>query len=451
MRRDLFRQPNADRTIAAPQPPSPQPGPAVPDSTPAYLPRNFWLGVVSGVAYNVYIVVLSIGLVMTWFLSELTDSNLLISLLIPIEFGGWYFLQLLMSGYVQSRPYTLPLYRVMGMVRLIALALLALLTFLIDDRGTLLAVFFACFTVNALASGIAALPFLDVVSKTVPPRRRGMYFGWRRFLGGVLGLFGGLLVKTVLAPDFFLGFPDNYAFLFLLGLLIASVLVGAFSLIREPPGVVHPRHFSLSDQLRRAVGLPRQDRSYGYYLGIRLAVAAASFAVPFYAVYARRVLDAPEDMVGTYLIGSTAAAVLSNLFWGQLGDRLGNRLLMRVVAFSALFPPLLALLLPRLPGLGWEANLIFTLVFVFQGAHYTADAIGSTNYVMELAPAVERALYIGFGNAVAGLALFASPLAGAAVDWLGFQPLFLFSLICGLVAVVLALRLDEPRTMPVAS
>ena len=82
------------------------------------LPRNFRLGVISGIAHNLYTTVLSTGLVMTWFLSELTHSNLLISLLIPIELGSWYFLQLLLSGYVQRRPRAMPLYRLMAVLRL---------------------------------------------------------------------------------------------------------------------------------------------------------------------------------------------------------------------------------------------------------------------------------------------------------------------------------------------
>jgi predicted MFS family arabinose efflux permease len=44
-----------------------------------------------------------------------------------------------------------------------------------------------------------------------------------------------------------------------------------------------------------------------------------------------------------------------------------------------------------------------------------------------------------------GLALFASPLGGVIVDWLGFESLFLFSLACSLIAMILSLRLEEPR------
>jgi MFS family permease len=162
----------------------------------------------------------------------------------------------------------------------------------------------------------------------------------------------------------------------------------------------------------------------------------------------QRMLDAPEDMVGTYLIGSTLAGMLSNLIWSQIGDRRGNRLLMRFVALTAVLAPSLALIVAYLPAAGLDKGLIFTLVFVCAGAHQTASFIGGGNYLLELAPAGQRAMYIGFANTAIGVAVFASPLGGAIVDWLGFEPLFFFSLACSLMAVLLSLGLEEPRNVP---
>lgn len=93
-------------------------------------------------------------------------------------------------------------------------------------------------------SGAAALPFLNKVAGTVPPQRRGMYFGWRRFLGGALGLLRSGPVKLVLSPDSGLAFPGNYALLFRLGLVITTVLVGSFSLIVEPAEIVNISTFA---------------------------------------------------------------------------------------------------------------------------------------------------------------------------------------------------------------
>jgi MFS family permease len=413
--------------------------------TPPHLQRNFVLGVVSGVGYNLYTAVLSTELVMAWFLSELTQSNLLISLLFPIEFGSWYFLQLLLSGYVQRQPRTLPLYRVMALVRVVSVALLALGTFVLDRTEPLLIIFLLTFTANSIAAGVAALPFLNIVAKTIPPRRRGMYFGWRRFLGGLLGLAGGVLVKALLSPDFPLAFPDNYALLFSVGFVFTVLLVGPFSLIAEPSEIIDQAPTNLKRQLGRALRLPNQNHAYGRYLGLRVAVVAAGYALPFYAVYARRVLGAADDIVGVYLIGLTLAGVLSNLVLGQIGDRYGNQLLMRLVAITAILPPTLALSIDRLPSFGLEKSLVFTLVFVFQGMHRTAIAIGGNNYVLELAPSIQRVLYLGFANGVVGTAIFLSPVGGAIVDGLGFEALFAFGLICSLVAIMLSLGLEEPR------
>jgi MFS family permease len=156
-------------------------------------------------------------------------------------------------------------------------------------------------------------------------------------------------------------------------------------------------------------------------------------------------------MVGIYLIGSTLAGVFSNLVLGRVGDRRGNRLLVRLSALGVTLPSIIALVIIYWPETGLDKSFMFALVFLFQGLHTTANTIGNSNYVLELVPSIERVLYISLTHGVVGLTLFASPLGGAIVDWLGFEPLFLFSLVCGLIAVVLSLGLEEPRERQTAT
>ena len=415
------------------------------EDTPKHLHRNFWLGVVSGVGYNVYTVVLSTQLVVAWFLSELTSSNLLISLTAPIESGGWFFLQFLLSGYVQRKPRTLPLYRQTAVVRIVVSALLVLAAFTLDNAQALLIVFLFTFTVNSLAGGVAALPFLNVVAKTIPATRRGIYFAFRRFGGGLVGLLGGALVKLVLAPGSGLAFPEDYGVLFCAALGCLLVQVGAFSLIVEPAEAVDTRRVSLREHLGRASRLPLQDRNYGRFLVQRVAIVVSTYSLPFYAVYARRVLDAPDDMVGTYVIALTVATMLANLVLGQVGDRYGNRLLVRLAAFTAMLPALTALLVSRLPEVGLEPILLYAAVFVFQAVHTTASVLGNGNYLLELSTSIERVLYIGLTSGIVGLTWFTLPLGGVIVDSFGFDTLFVISLLAGLIATIFSLTLEEPR------
>lgn len=415
------------------------------EETKPHLRRNFSLGVVSGVAYNLYVSTLNTQLVMTWFLSELTDSNLLISLLLPIELGSWYFLQLLLSGYVQRRARGLPLYRATAGIRVAALAVLSLATFVLDRPAPLLLVFMVMFTVNSVMAGIAALPFLNVVTKTIPLKQRGMYFGWRRFAGGLLGLLGAALVRVVLAPGFSLGFPDNYALLFAAGCLITLVMVGTFSLVVEPDRPVDARGGTPARPLTDAVRRALRESNYRRYLGFRAALAVASYSLPFYAVYARRRLSVSGDRLGTYLMGSTLAGAVSNLLLGGMADRYGNRLLVRLAALTALLPPTAALVLPHLTRPPLDQSGPFTSIFVFQGLHAAAHSIGSNNYLLEMGSSNERVTYVSFAHSVVGLALLGSPLGGAIVDWTGFEPLFVISLVSALAAVILSLGLRELR------
>lgn len=413
--------------------------------TPKHLQRNFWLGVVSGIGYNVYTVVMNSQLVVTWFLSELTDSNLILSLTVPIEYGSWFFLQFLLSGYIQRKPRAMPLYRQMAVVRILVSGLLVLATFTLDNSQTLLIVFLLMFTINSVAGGVAALPFLNVVAKTIPVTRRGMYFAWRRFGGGLLGLLGSALVKMVLAPDSGLSFPNSYGVLFFVALLLLTVQVGSFSLVVEPAETVDSRRVSLREQLRRARRLPIHDRNFGRFLALRVAIVVSTYSLPFYAVYARRALDAPEDMVGTYVLALTLATILANVVLGPIGDRHGNRLLVRLAAFTSMLPALTALTIARLPELGLDTTLIFSLVFLFLGLHTTANVLGNSNYVLELSTSIERVLYIGLTHGIVGLTWFTLPLGSVIVDKFGFEPLFALSLVAGLIATILSLSLEEPR------
>lgn len=413
--------------------------------------RNFVLGVISGVAYNVNASLLSTQLVMTWFVSELTESNLLISLLVPIEIGTWYVLQPFLSCYVRRRSRALPLYRAMAVIRVGALASLTLAAACMGSRVILLPVFMVLFTVYRVAAGTAALPFLSVVAKTVPADRRGRYFGWRRFAGGLLAMAGAVLVKTVLSPGFALGFPANYAVLFAGGCLVTVVMVATFCLVDEPGGPAESDGTVPAEPFRRRLERALADRNYVRFLALRVALAVASWAVPFYVVYARRGLGVSGDAVGTYVMASTAAGVVSNLALGWIGDRHGNRLLVRLAALTAVFPPAAALVIAHLAGPALEHGALFTTIFVLQGLHMTAHSIGSSNYLLELGSAPQRVTYVSVAHGVIGLALLGSPLGGALVDWMSFETLFAVSLGSALLALVLSTGLGEPRERPEAS
>lgn len=414
-----------------------------------HLKRNFSLGVLNGAFFNFFSALLDPSLVLSWFVSQLTTSNFLIGLIMPIQSGGWLLPQLLVSGYLQRRQRKLPFYSCMAGARVAIWGLMTLAVFFIEDAAVLLVVFFTLLTVYSLSAGLAGICFVDIVAKAIPATRRGAFFGWRLFLGGLLAFGGSLLVTYILDEGRGLAFPDNYAVLFLFAFFILCVAMGCFILTVEPLEPVNEERITLGRQFRRALDLPRRDSNYRRFLTMRLLLMGAEIATPFYIVYAKRALSVPVSMVGVYLMGTTLASFASNLLWGRISDRQGNKLLLILSSALGLLMPLTALSVGPLadlwPGLGEFAPGLFALVFVLSGGYKSGTMIGNLNFLLEITPPDDRPIYIGFTNTILGIALLASSVGGLIVDMAGFTVLFSLALAFYAVALFLTLRLQEPR------
>jgi MFS family permease len=414
-----------------------------------HLRRNFSLGLANGAFFNLSNSLLDPSLVLTWLASQLTSSNFLIGLVVPINRGGWFLPQLLVSGYLQGRKRKLPLYVAMSAPRAFCWASMALALLLINDQTVLLILFYTLLTVYSLADGMAGLPFMDIVAKAIPPTRRGAFFGWRRFLGGILALGGSLVVKYVLDEQRGLPFPSNFGVLFFLASLTISAAMICFGLFLEPVEPVLNQSVALLGQVKRALHLPRRDANYGRFLAVRLLATVAGMATPFYIIYAKRVLGVSAGMVGVYLTWATLAGIASTLVWGQISDRRGNRGVILLASLVGLVTPLAALLIPllanwQLPVAAW-APYAFAAVFVLSNIFQMGLMIGYHNYLLDIAPAEDRPLYIGLANTLTGLTLLASAVGGLIVDLAGLTVLFWLATAFYAGALLLAGTLREPR------
>ena len=414
-----------------------------------HLRRNFALGLLNGALFRLNDALTSPALVLPLFVSQLTDAHFLIGLIQPIVHGGWFFPQLVISRYVQHRPHKKGFYTAAAWVRLLSWGLLTLAIFVLGESapGLLLVTFFALLTVFSLGSGIGGLPFMDIVGKAIPARRRGLFFGARNFLGGSLAFGAGFLVKYVLGEEEGFLFPVNFGLLFAIAFVILGLALFSFVQVVEPIEPVGRQEVHLSQQFGRALEVVRQDLNYRRFLILRWALSAAGMAAPFYVVYAKRVLGVPTGMVGIYLSAMSLVGIVSTLLWGRLSDRRGNKLVIQVSTLAGLLVPLVTLLAPALQAILSQTTIhyAFTLPFMLLGAFNGGTRIGGTNLLLEIAPASERPIYIGLTNTLLGIALFLSAVSGVIVDLASFAVLFSIALGFFALALALSVNLQDPR------
>lgn len=415
--------------------------------------RSFVIGVINGSMFMLAETVIDPPLVLTWFVSRLTSSNLLIGLVSPLGDAGWFLPQVLLAARLQRMPRKMPMYVVGAVSRITAWMAVALAVWLIRDPLWLLISFYTLYVVARLTACLSGIPFFDIVAKVIPARRRGMFFAWRQLIGGVLGLAGGWIVRVVLNhPE--LPFPYGHAVLFSLYTFFLSISLWSFVAVREPPGVAADGPITLVSQLRRAFQLVKENMTYRRYILAQVCLALGGIALPFYGIYAKTALGAPEDMVGIYVVVRSAAALLANLPWGRLSDRHGNRLVLRLMSAGNALTVLNALgLLVAVdvfrPQGGWLPYLALPL-FALDGMVRPAAMLVGNNFLLELVPEAERPLYLGFFNTLMGVVVLGSGFGGLLVDAFGFCGLFLVSLALSMVGFVLANQLPEPRVRSIS-
>ncbi|WP_288481733.1 MFS transporter [uncultured Deinococcus sp.] len=401
----------------------------VPDAPPALpepaAPRRSWdrnerLGILNGWAVFAGDGFLNVSVVISGFAARLGAPNWVIGLLPAIAGGGWMLPQLLIAARVRSAPYKLPVYRSAAFIRAATYVSMVLIAaFLADQPALCLTLFVLAMLANALASGVAGLPFLEVVSKTVSPDRRPRFFGTRNLYGGLLAFGAGLVVRAVLGSD--LAFPLNYALLFALGTVAYTFGYWVFGLVTEPPDPPLPPQ-GFRGELR-AIPETLRDPHFRAFLTVRLLLAGASMSEPFFAVYALRALHFPAAILGAFVMALTAAAPLSNVVWQRVAERKGSR---RIIRYASVFyglAPLWAFAVGALHLGAWAYLGVFILTSVAaQGFN-----LGHTNHLLNIAPDGARSRYIGTLNTLVGAALFTPVVGGLIADRAGYTPVFALS------------------------
>jgi hypothetical protein len=412
--------------------------------------RNFKLGVANGILYITAETLLDPTLVLVTFLSMLTNSPLLLGMLLPIRDGAWALPQLWVSGYLQSIPHKITIYRRMSLVRIVLWGLLAATIVFVREPKILLVAFFAVFTFSSLINGLAGLPFFEVVSKTIPSHQRGEFFAWRLGLGGLGSVAASLIVRWILDPAGPLPFPYNYGLLSTLFFIMATASMIVFNQVIEPVDTHILPRVALKAQLLRAVGIVRSDVLYRRYLSLQSAMMMAGAATPFFAVYVQQRLGGSAAMVGFYLAILTAAGLLSNAFLGRIARRVPYSKIMQLATLAGICMSGLVLLLALVAQplqispvvAGWWLLPVFALA----GIRNSAAGVAGNSLLLNIAPENDRSIYIGFGNTWMGLVLLLTGVSGLIVKLLGFEALFIFTIMAHLLALSAVNRITHmPR------
>ena len=351
--------------------------------------------------------------IMAALVHQLTGSAVAVGAVTAILRIGWLSPQLIVGHLAQRRRSRMPFYVVGAFGRATCLALLAgYLALAYRLSPTIVAIgFFVLWTAYAFISGIVAVPYNDIVARSVPSERRSRLLAARFFGGGVLALLIAGLADRLVAV---VPFPGSYAGIVAMAaalMYISSILFVSAGEPREPSRSAPSTSAPFAQYLREGKAIFQSDWRFRRFVFAQWCGAAVMMALPFFIVEAT-MLGLDLGRVALLLGAQTAGALISNPLWGWWGDHRGKGDLLRNVALMRVVPPIATLVLAVAAPLSQVSLLIaFIGIFFIIGALMNGATIAVIGFLMEISPDDRRPAYSGYFNGLTAPA-YLLPIAG---------------------------------------
>jgi MFS family permease len=162
---------------------------------------------------------------------------------------------------------------------------------------------------------------------------------------------------------------------------------------------------------------------------------------PHYQALARERLDLGTPWLIWWVVAQNAGTALFSLITGPIADRLGNRLVLRIVTLAILAGPLAAIAFVLWPQVGRHA---YPLVFLLVGLTPVAQK-SFNNYTLEISDAEHHPRYLSTLGLCMAAPVYASPLVGPLILAVGFVPIYIGVVVLLLAGWLLSFGLLEPR------
>lgn len=390
---------------------------------------NISLNVIEGAFFGLGLGFASFVTIIPLFVSELTDSAILIGLVPAMHSTGWYLPQLFTARYLgrQSHFKTLVMrYTLHERLPFLGLAAVAWISISLD-KSVVLGLVFAMLIWQGIGAGFTANPWQNMIGKLIPDRIHGMFFGIQFGAVSVLMVAGSLLTG-ILLDNYAL--PYNFALVFLFAGIALLVSLMALAMVREPhisPVDTGQGENNFGKQL---LFILKQDTHFRKFLMIRSLMQLGIMPIGFYTVYAVQEHNAPGSAIGVMTAIMSVTQVFANVLLGRLGDRKSHQVVLMLGAVALSLSALVAWLAPNY---SW-----FYLAFMLAGIAYVTVWATQMIVTLQFARNDQRPAYIGLSNTITAPSALLSPVLGG---WLAGKAGYPATFWIAIAAAILTLGL----------
>jgi MFS family permease len=399
------------------------------------LKHNILVNVLDGAFFGLGFGFASFSTILPLFVSQMTNSAVLIGLVPAIHSMFWQIPQLFMAKKVSSLPRIKPHVLLMTLnERLPYIGFFLIAWFLpVMNKKLALVLFFFLLIWQGLGAGLTANGWQSMLAKVIPSKTRAKFFGIQSAASNLLASLGALLAGLLLQK----ATPHiGYALCFLIAFFFIMISMIFLALTREPR-VELPKTITSSSPLLQSVKtILAQDKVFLGFLISRTLFQFGMMAFAFYIVYGVRFLGMSTAYAGVLTSLALITQVVSNPLLGWVADRWGHRPVLIFGAFSAMLSAFFAWLATSL--------FLFPLVMILAGIANTAFWTIGIAYTLEFGTDQTRPTYVGVLNTLGAPAAILAPLFGGwLADTFSYSVTFIFSAGLSLITAVILILMGR--------
>lgn len=366
-------------------------------------------------------------LVLAWLLTALGAPAVYAGALVPIREAGALLPQMPLAGWVQGLARRKWAWVIGSAGQGIAAGLIVLSAVFLEGAAAGLAIC-AALAGLALCRAACSVSYKDILGKTVAKTRRGAVTGLAGSVASVAVLvFAGLLLS---------GLAQNrwaiiLAIALAAGLWIAAALL--FSRVEEKPSAE-------KSATAAGFGVLRDNADLRRFVVVRGLLVSTALAPPYLVILAGQSEDSGLGQLGALVLASASASLISSYVWGRLSDRSSRKVLMLAGgAGAAAICAAVGLWFAGLATAFWAMPaVLFVLMVAYHGVRQ-----GRSTYLVDLAPADQRAAFAAVSNTVIGGLLLLAGVIGGGAAIIGPQATLVVFAVMAILAAMVARGLPE--------
>ena len=382
----------------------------------------------------------SFSTIIPLFVTQMTDSAILIGLAPAIHTIGWQLPQLFNAGQISRAREIKPIVLRNTFHERFPFLMLAIIAFLIPIIGKEWALFvtFIALIWQGLGGGFTANPWTSFISKIIPAESRGTFFGMQ---GGLVNLMvsisavgAGYLLEKV-------PYPINYGYSFLIACVALAVSYIAIAKSREPSDdekIIPDEQASMWSDAKAVLS---KDTNFIWFLLVRALSQFLTMGFGFYILLGLRRFGMDTITAGFLTAAVTLTQTFANAGMGWLGDRIGHR---KILIFGAIAGVISIAIAWYAPSIHWLYP-----AFIISGFANVSIWTISIAFTVDFGSEAERPTYIGLSNTLITPATVLAPIIGGwIVDKFDFEPMLAISAVVGIIIVfILIFIINDPRKM----